>query len=91
MFKELYEKLLGSLDNKNDSGFSARKLTSLMTMILITMVHISWLKHAFINEDFEYLTEVLIIDELFVLLLLGIITLEQISKFKNGNNNKTQK
>lgn len=99
MFKEklleIYNKLLGSLDNKKDSGFSARKLTSLTTMLMIIGVHISWLKYAFIKEDFEYLTEVLMIDELFILLLLGIITLEQVSNFKNeikkeSNNEKEE-
>jgi hypothetical protein len=82
--KEIYEKVIGSLDNKKDNGFSARKLTSVITMTCIVLIHVSWLKHAFLREDYEYIIEILTIDEIFVLLLLGIVTMEQISKFRNG-------
>ena len=81
---EIYNGIIGSLDNKKGSGFSARKLTSIITMVLLILVHSSWLKYAFLKEDFDYLTQVLIIDECFVLLLLGIVTLEQVAALKNN-------
>lgn len=84
MIFDIYAGIVGSLDNKKGNGFSARKLTSIATMIMLILVHSSWLKYAFLKEDFEYLTEVLIIDECFVLLLLGIVTMEQVAALKNN-------
>lgn len=81
---QIYEGLLGSLDNKKGNGFSARKISVLVIMICIIFIHASWLKHAFLREDYEFIIEILTIDSLFVLLLLGIVTIEQISKLKNG-------
>ena len=81
---EIYKGLIGSLDNKKNTGFSARKISVLVIMVCIIFIHLSWLKHAFLREDYEYIIEILSIDSLFVLLLLGIVTIEQISKLK-GN------
>lgn len=53
-------------------------------MVCIILIHLSWLKHAFLREDYEYIIEILTIDSLFVLLLLGIVTIEQITKLKQG-------
>lgn len=82
---EIYDGVIGSLDNKKNSGFSARKISVLVVMVCVIFVHASWLKHAFLREDYEYIIEILVIDSLFVLLLLGIVTIEQISKLKNGS------
>lgn len=88
---QIYEGLLGSLDNKKGNGFSARKISVLVIMICIIFIHASWLKHAFLREDYEFIIEILTIDSLFVLLLLGIVTIEQISKLKNGKVIKQEK
>ena len=85
---EIYEGVIGSLDNKKNTGFSARKISVLVVMVCIIFVHVSWLKHAFLREDYDYIIEILTIDSLFVLLLLGIVTIEQISKLKNGSETK---
>jgi len=85
---EVYNGVIGSLDNEKNSGFSARKITVLVVMVCVIFVHASWLKHAFLREDYEYIIEILTIDSLFVLLLLGIVTIEQISKLKNGSKNE---
>ena len=79
---DIYEGVIGSLDNKKNSGFSARKISVLVVMIMVILIHISWLKHAFLREDYKYIIEILSIDSLFVLLLLGIVTIEQINKLK---------
>ena len=86
---EIYKGLIGSLDNKKNSGFSARKITVLVVVVCIIFIHVSWLKHAFLRENYEFIIEILSIDSLFVLLLLGIVTIEQVSKLKNGNKNQT--
>ena len=85
---EIYNGLIGSLDNKKNSGFSARKISVLVVMVCIILIHLSWLKHAFLREDYEFIIEILVIDSLFVLLLLGIVTIEQISKLKTGEKVK---
>ena len=79
---DIYEGVIGSLDNKKNSGFSARKISVLVIMVMVILIHISWLKHAFLREDYKYIIEILSIDSLFVLLLLGIVTIEQINKLK---------
>lgn len=85
---ELYKGFVGSLDNRKNSGFSARKLTSIIVIVCIVLVHASWLKHAFLREDYEYMIDILVIDSVFVLLLLGIVTLEQVKNFKVLNSSK---
>ncbi len=85
---DIYNGVIGSLDNKKNKGFSARKISVLVVMICVIFVHASWLKHAFLREDYEFIIEILTIDSLFVLLLLGIVTIEQISKLKNGSKVK---
>ena len=81
---EIYKGVIGSLDNKKNTGFSARKITVMVVIVCIILIHLSWLKHAFLREDYEYIIEILTIDSLFVLLLLGIVTIEQITKLKQG-------
>jgi nitrogen fixation/metabolism regulation signal transduction histidine kinase len=84
-FSQIYTGLIGSLDNKKNTGFSARKITVLIIVICIILIHLSWLKHAFLREDYKFIVEILSIDSLFVLLLLGIVTIEQVAKLKSGN------
>ena len=87
---QIYKGVIGSLDNKKNSGFSARKISVLVIMVCIIFIHLSWLKHAFLREDYEYIIEILSIDSLFVLLLLGIVTIEQISKLKGHQSQQTK-
>ncbi len=88
---EIYSGVIGSLDNKKNTGFSARKISVLVIMVCIVLIHLSWLKHASLREDYKFIIEILTIDSLFVLLLLGIVTVEQISKLKNGSKPKETK
>ena len=74
--KKIFENLINSLNNK-DSGWSARKLTALALMILIAYVHYKYV-------DLSNAIEAILIDLGGVLLLLGIITFEQILLFKYG-------
>ena len=74
--KKIIENLINSLNNQ-DSGFSARKLTAFALMVLIAYVHYKYV-------DLSNAIEAILIDLGGVLLLLGIVTFEQILKFKNG-------
>ncbi len=66
-----------SFDNKCDSGFDPRKLTAWTIVIFAGHAHFS-----FVDKD--NIVEVLIVDFMFISLLLGIVTMEQITKFKEA-------
>ena len=77
--KKIFENLLNSLNNQ-DSGFSARKLTAFALMVLIAYVHYKYV-------DLSNAIEAILIDLGGVLLLLGIVTFEQIIRFREGGSN----
>ena len=74
--KNIITNLFSSFNNL-DGGFSARKLTAFALMILIAYVHYKYV-------DLSNAIEAILIDLAGVLLLLGIITFEQILLFKHG-------
>lgn len=79
--KKLWTSLINSFDNKND-GFSARKLSAFVAVIIgvyITRYLIPSTEQ--INALYAWLA--------FALLCLGIVTIEQILKFKNGDKQGT--
>ena len=75
--KDIIKNLINSLNN-TDSGFSARKLTAFSLMILIAYVHYKYV-------DLSNAIEAILIDLGGVLLLLGIVTFEQIIRFREGS------
>ena len=75
--KNIIENIINSLNN-TDSGFSARKLTAFALMILIAYVHYKYV-------DLSNAIEAILIDLGGVLLLLGIVTFEQIIRFREGS------
>ena len=88
---ELHVGIIGSLNTKKDDGFSSRKITAVAVNILYIITHVVWYKHAFLREDFEHFIMISIIDALYVLLLLGIVTFEQVVKLRNGNKQIEEK
>jgi len=78
--KEIFKKLIGSLDNKKDSGFSGRKLTALTLMACIVSMHFVW------GQNNDYTENILIIDLIGVAFFLGLVTADQIIKFKSDKN-----
>ena len=76
--KDIIKNLINSLNNQ-DSGFSARKLTAFALMILIAYVHYKYV-------DLSNAIEAILIDLGGVLLLLGIVTFEQIIRFREGSS-----
>lgn len=87
--KDFIKRLVNSLDNISH-GFSARKLTALSIMASVLIGHGIYYKHCFTKEDFSIYTTVLAIDYIAAGFFLGIITFEQILKYKNGNSTKQQ-
>ncbi len=77
----IISKLIGSFDNKKDSGFSARKLTAFSLMICIAYIHINYVSES--NA-----VEVLIIDLCGVLVLLGVITIQSLIELRNSEKSK---
>ena len=88
---EMYVGVIGSLNTRKDDGFSSRKITAVAVNILYIITHFVWYKHAFLREDFEHFILISIIDALYVLLLLGIVTFEQVVKLRNGNKQIEEK
>ena len=74
--KELLNKFVKSFDNE-PGGFSARKLTAFALVVCILFIH-----YKYVNS--QNAIEAIIVDLCGALIALGIITAEQIIKFKNG-------
>lgn len=64
-------------------GFSARKLTAFALMILVTYLHY---KYVDIGNSFDFL----VADLCAIMLLLGIVTAQNIIEFKNGKEIKNE-
>lgn len=73
--KEFFKKLVNSLDN-NSVGFSGRKLTALFSVIIAAFVTYSLPIEARLHALYAW--------QVLALLCLGIITIEQVLRFKNG-------
>lgn len=70
--------LVRSLDNKQDAGYSARKLTGLVSIITGIVVTYHLPSDAKLHALYSW--------QVLALLCLGIVTIEQIIKFKTGQN-----
>ncbi len=76
--KQLWSKLIGTFDNSKD-GFSARKMSAFAGVISAIVV-------TFYKIPTIYQLEALYAWLVFALACLGIVTAEQVIKFKNGNS-----
>lgn len=74
----MLKKLINSFDNVND-GYSARKLTAFALMVCI-----AWLHFKFVSQTNAY--DFLIADLIGVGFFLGLVTVDQLIKLKNGSN-----
>lgn len=76
------EKLREILNNLLDSfkthagGYSARKLSAFIVIIMVISLHIKW----FQSDKWEYVGEILALDFAFVSVALGMTTYEAIKK-----------
>jgi len=76
LISNLYNKFLGSLDNRKDIGFSGRKLTAFAIVIMIIITHIKWITLG----NFEQLEMVLTIDYMFIAALFGMTTIQSMKE-----------
>lgn len=85
-----WERLVSSLDN-HSLGMSGRKLAALTAMAFAFYVHYLLRKMVMTGKNEEAILDTLfwfdIVDLLFVLLCLGIVTFEQIIKLKMDKGN----
>jgi hypothetical protein len=88
---KVIDSILGTFNNLPGSG-SARKWTAFNFVMQVDLIHLVVICYAVFGKDIEKvklafsLMEVLFyIDCLMILLLLGLVTFEQISNFKNGS------
>ena len=70
----MFEKLLASFEN-SPAGFSARKLSAFVLMVCVVWLHYKYV-------DTSVVVEVIVTDLCFVLLLLGIITVQNIIELR---------
>jgi len=71
-----WDKIIASFDNSQD-GFSARKLSAFAGVSVGVIITFKYIEP-------QYLIEALIVWLCFALLCLGIVTMEQVIKLKNG-------
>lgn len=71
--KEIYRGLLGSFDN-TEKGFSARKISSFVIVVLVIVLHVKWFK----ADKWEYIAEILFLDYTFILVCLGLATWQSV-------------
>lgn len=77
--KELLKKLFASFDTTT-LGFSGRKLTAFYSVIIAAYVTYNLPVEARLHALYAW--------QILALLCLGIVTVEQIIKFKNGDQSK---
>ena len=81
--KNFIKDLVNSL-NTQPTGFSARKLTAIVTMMCVIFLHIKYIDKTNVLSALEY-------DMMFVSLLFGIVTFDQLYKFKSGRTPTEEK
>lgn len=82
LFKKMIVDLLDSFDSDESTGYSPRKLTSWWTVMLITILDIGYVKYVLFLGKLTGFIYILGLHMLFVCILLGLITAEQIIKYK---------
>lgn len=76
--KEIFNNCLGALSTNKD-GYSARKLSAFIMIIMVIILHIKWFR----ADKWEYVGEILAFDYTFVLSCLGLTTWEAIKGKQN--------
>lgn len=66
---------------------SARKWAAFTIIIMVVVLHIKWFK----STQWQYIVYVLGLDFLFILICLGLATVQNIIEFKNGKNDTIAK
>jgi len=82
MRKEIINGLLGSFDNKKDNGFSGRKLTAFTFTFCGVYANYQVFNLPVISDHLAI--SILIIDVVAAAFFIGLVTADQIIKFKSG-------
>lgn len=83
--KQIFNKIISALDTHTKDGFSARKLSAFVIIILVIVAHVKWFK----SDHWEYLEGVLALDFGFISVCLGMTTIEAIQNKKiDANTNE---
>jgi hypothetical protein len=82
MRKEIYNGLLNSFDNKKDNGFSGRKLTAFTFTLCGVYANYQVFNLPVISDHLAI--SVLIVDVVAAAFFIGLVTADQIIKFKSG-------
>lgn len=82
--KEFFNKIIGALDT-HSKGFSARKLSAFVVIVLIIVTHVKWFK----SDHWEHLDAVLALDFGFISVCLGMTTYESVKKQTSETENKS--
>jgi hypothetical protein len=75
--KKIFDNILNSFNN-HEKGYSSRKLTAFVIVLLVIIAHIKWLALG----DFTHLEMVLTIDYSFIAALFGMTTYHSIKSAK---------
>ena len=90
--KALLINVSGSLKDSNTGKWSPKILTAFAISAMIVLMHIVWLKSAFIKNDFSQLQNILLIDYGYLSVAYGLRTVEKMQAKKiDSKNEKTDK
>lgn len=80
--KQIILKLEKSLFDKGGKRYSGRKISALVVMFLVIILHIKWFR----SNKWEYAAEILFLDYTFILVCLGLVAWQTIAENKNKNS-----
>jgi hypothetical protein len=83
--KKILSDLIDSF-RMNEVGFSSRKLTAFVIVILVMVIHIKWI----MAGNFSDIEMVLTIDYAFISALFGMTTFQNVKSSKKEDENKNE-
>lgn len=86
--KKLLSNISGSLKDPVTGKWSPKICTGFITSITIFIIHLVWIKAAFIKNDFSQLQPILIIDYAYLGSVFALRTVEKMQANKLGLNDK---
>lgn len=81
---KIFQDLLQSFKTGKE-GFSARKLSAFVILIMSVILHIKWFK----SDKWEYIAEVLFLDFSFILCCLGLAAWQSVKEKQNEGTNES--
>lgn len=90
---EIIKKILIHTLTNDDNKFSHKKLTTLVFVIFVGLLHITYIYHLINNKDYSNFIDVLIVDVSYVAVSVGLNVYLNSNRIKtiNGNAKKDNK